>query len=231
MIGRGVSSENVCDCLWISKDEHLGPEADRNLICGSIRLLPVAVHCTEVSCVEKVLADSENEAFAGWASELCRARATMGSTSVEPDNDEQGNAGRYCYFHIWVCNNDSKGVVDGGEVKHWRSQSWSNARNAHLAPYEDPPPSSYHRGVGSKFGQGQGDNRRLDRSPAVVCRSCAAGLELVRSDLHQVYRLPTPPTPFGGGRNKLLIEAQPSMSKMASISTYRQYNTICIPRR
>ena len=46
----------------------------------------------------------------------------MGSISVESDSDEQGDAGRYCYFHIWVCNNASKGVVDGGEVEHWRSR-------------------------------------------------------------------------------------------------------------
>ena len=77
MIGRRVSSKKVRDRLLISKDKRLGPEAGRDRICGSIGLLPVTVHCTKVKCVEKFPAHSENEAFAGWAPELGRVRATV----------------------------------------------------------------------------------------------------------------------------------------------------------
>ena len=118
MVGRRVSSQNVRDGLRIPKDKYLGPKAGRDHIRGSIYFLPVAVQCTEVMRVEKILADSENEAFARWAPELGCARAAMGSISVELDSDEQGNAARYCDFRNWVCNNDSKGIMYGCEVKH-----------------------------------------------------------------------------------------------------------------
>ena len=124
MIGRRVSSKKVRNRLWISKDKHLGPEAGRDLICASIGFLPVAIHRTEVKCVEKFPAHSENEAFAGWAPELGRVRATGW---VDPESKEEDNAGRDSDFHICpisenLAQKDLKCVVDGGEVEHWRNR-------------------------------------------------------------------------------------------------------------
>ena len=62
----------------------------RDLVYGSMSLLPVSVQFTEVGRFEDIFGDAEYKAFAVWSSEPGRARAAVGAIDVKSEKDESG---------------------------------------------------------------------------------------------------------------------------------------------
>ena len=75
----------MCDGLGIIQDDLLTPQCRRNRVYRSIFLCPCFIYGPRVISVEDALADTIEEALAGWSSEL--RGADLPTRCVEPPKE------------------------------------------------------------------------------------------------------------------------------------------------